>query len=59
MNKSIEKGYNVIEAAEALGMKVSTVRRWCQSGKVKAHHIPGSHRWLILESEIKRLQCKD
>lgn len=59
MSKEVEKGYSVIEAADALGMKVSTVRRWCQSGKVKAHQIPGSRRWLILESEIKRLQCRE
>lgn len=57
-DERIEKGYSIVEAAQALGIKVSTLRRWAQSGKIQASQIPGSRRWLILESEIKRLQNK-
>jgi excisionase family DNA binding protein len=55
----VEKGYNLIEAAELLGVKVITMRRWAQTGKVKANKIPGTNRWVILESEIRRLQGND
>jgi len=52
----MERGYNLREVADALGIKVRTARRWVQIGKIKAKKIPGTKRWLILESEIKRLQ---
>lgn len=52
----MEKGYNLRQAAEALGIKVRTARRWVSIGKIKGKKIPGTKRWLILESEIKRLQ---
>lgn len=52
----MEKGYSLRQAADALGIKVRTARRWVQIGKIKASKIPGTRRWLILESEIKRLQ---
>lgn len=57
-DERIEKGYSIVEAAQALGVKVSTLRRWAQSGKIQASQIPGTRRWLIMESEIKRLQNK-
>lgn len=56
MAEGIEKGYSIVETANALGMQVSTVRRWAQMGKIKAHQIPGTRRWVVLESEIRRLQ---
>ena len=31
----IEKGYNLLQVAEFLGLKVRTVRLWAQSGKIK------------------------
>lgn len=52
----MEKGYNLRQAADALGIKPRTARRWVVIGKIKGRKIPGTKRWLILESEIKRLQ---
>ncbi|HCJ37864.1 MAG TPA: DNA-binding protein [Erysipelotrichaceae bacterium] len=53
----MEKGYNLKEVAELLGIRVRTARQWVKDGKIKAHKIPGTNRWMVLESEIKRLQC--
>lgn len=52
----MEKGYSLRQAADALGIKVRTARHWVSIGRIKANKIPGTRRWLILESEIKRLQ---
>lgn len=52
----IEKGYNLMQVAEALGVKVRTVRSWAVSGKIKATKIPGTSRWVVSESEVKRLR---
>lgn len=52
----MEKGYSLRQTAEALGIKTSTARRWVSKGKIKGKKIPNTKRWLILESEIKRLQ---
>ena len=52
----IEKGYNLIEVADMLGIKVRTARQWVHDGKIHANKIPGSQRWIVMESEIKRLQ---
>ena len=52
----MEKGYNLNEVADLIGVKVRTVRSWVKSGKIKATKIPGTNRWIVLESEIKRLQ---
>lgn len=54
-----EKGYNIIEAAALIGIKPRTLRGWAQTGKVKAGKIPGTDRWVIMESEIRRLQGND
>lgn len=53
---ALEKGYNLLEVANLLGVKVRTVRGWAQSGKIKASKIPGTGRWIVMESEVKRLQ---
>ena len=55
----MEKGYNLIEASELLGIKVRTARKWIKDGIIKAHQIPSSRRWIVMESEIKRLQGGD
>ena len=52
----MERGYNLIQVSELLGIKVRTVREWVHNGKLNANKIPGSNRWIVLESEIKRLQ---
>ena len=52
----IEKGYNLLQVADLLGIKVRTARAWVRKGILKAHKIPGSPRWIVMESEIKRLQ---
>ena len=51
-----EKGYNLRDAAQALGIKVRTARAWVHEGKLRAQKIPNTNRWLVLESEINRLQ---
>lgn len=60
----MERGYNLIQTAELLGIKTRTVREWVHKGKIRARKIEGSRRWIVMESEIKRLQginneCKD
>lgn len=56
---SVEKGYNLNEVAELLGLKVRTVRQWAKDKKIKATKIPDSQRWIVMESEIRRLQNGD
>ena len=52
----VEKGYSLIEAAKLLGVMPSTARYWARTGKISAKKIAGTRRWIIMESEIKRLQ---
>ena len=52
----MEKGYNLIQTADLLGIKVRTVRDWIHKGQLKAHKMNGSRKWVVLESEIKRLR---
>lgn len=52
----MERGYNLIQVSELLGIKVRTVREWVHNGKLNANKIPGTNRWIVLESEIRRLQ---
>lgn len=52
----MEKGYNILEVAELLGIKARTVRDWIKRGKIHAQKLSGSRRWVILESEIRRLR---
>ena len=55
----MEKGYNIVETAKLLGLQVRTAREWARTGKIKAKKIAGSNRWLIMESEILRLQGEE
>lgn len=52
----MERGYNLTEVSSMLGIKVRTVRQWIKQGKIKANKIPKTNRWVVLESEVKRLQ---
>ena len=52
----MERGYNLIQASQLLGITVRTARAWVHNGKMKANKITGSRRWIVMESEIKRLQ---
>jgi predicted site-specific integrase-resolvase len=52
----MEKGYNLIDTSRMLGIKVSTARYWARIGKIHAQKIAGTRRWIVMESEIKRLQ---
>jgi excisionase family DNA binding protein len=54
--ETMEKGYSLLQTAEFLGIKVRTVRDWVHKGKIKATKITGSNRWVVKESEIKRLR---
>lgn len=53
----MERGYNVKEVAELLAIKERTVREWLRNGIIKGVKITGTTRWIIMESEIKRLTC--
>lgn len=52
----MEKGYNLIEVANLLGLKVRTVRQWVHEGRISARKIKDGRRWIVMESEVKRLQ---
>lgn len=52
----MERLCNVNQAADALGIKVRTIRQWIHTGKIKAGKYPVSNRWYIAESEIRRLR---
>ena len=52
----MEKGYNIIEVAGLLGIKARTVREWIKNGKIRAKKLSGSNRWVVLESEIRRMR---
>ena len=55
----MEKTYNLSEVAALLGLKVRTIRQWVHDGKIKANKAPGTKRWLVFESEIRRIQGAD
>jgi excisionase family DNA binding protein len=42
--------------ADCLGVKVRTVRQWLHDGKIKAYKPEGHKKWIVLGSEIRRLQ---
>ena len=52
----MERGYNAIDAARLLGITYRTMRKYLSNGTVRAKKIPGTRRWIVMESEIKRLQ---
>ncbi len=51
----MEKMYDMIELAELLRLKVTTTREWARSGKINAVKMKGTRKWLISESEVKKL----
>lgn len=52
----MEKGYDLAGVADCLGVKVRTVRQWVHDGKIKAHKHEGTKKYVVLESEVRRLQ---
>lgn len=52
----MEKGYSVVDTAKYLGIKARTVREWIRLGKIEAHKLNGSARWVIMENEIRRIR---
>ena len=52
----MERGYNLKQVSELLGIKLRTVREWVRNGKIHANKITGTNRWIVMESEIRRLQ---
>lgn len=52
----MEKGYSLREVANLLGLRVRTIRQYVHDGKIKANKITGSRRWIVMESEVRRLQ---
>ena len=53
---TVERRYNIRQAAELLGIKVRTVRAWINEGKLNAQKYECSNRWFIPESEITRVR---
>src|SRR5574344_166171 len=53
----IEGLYSIHKAAEALGVSIVTVRRWCKSGKLESTRTEGNHRRFSC-AEINRLVGK-
>lgn len=56
METTVEKRYNIRQAADLLGIKVRTVREWIKLGKLKAEKYECSNRWFVSEDEISRLR---
>lgn len=55
----MEKHYDLIQTAELVGLKVRTLRQWIRDGRLNAKKIPGGQKWVVSESEIKRLQNEE
>ncbi len=45
----VKKVFNSIEAARILGVNVSTVKRWTDSGKLDCMQTPGGHRKFLMK----------
>lgn len=55
----MERAYDLIEVSQLLGLKVRTVRQWVHDGKLKAFKVGASPKWVVRESEIKRLRGEE
>ena len=45
-----------MQVADLLGITARTARKWVHDGVIKADKIPGTRRWIVLQSEVDRLQ---
>ncbi|MBN1408106.1 MAG: helix-turn-helix domain-containing protein, partial [Calditrichaceae bacterium] len=54
MSKEIQY-YNSIEAAKILGVNVSTIKRWTDSGRLECIRTAGGHRKFIMSQLSKFL----
>ena len=52
----VEKGYNLRQVADSLGLKVRTIRQWVHDGKITAVKPEGGKQWIVSESEIRRIK---
>lgn len=50
-----EIGYSLRDVADALGLKVRTIRQWVHDGKIDAVKPEGAKQWVVRESEVRRL----
>lgn len=53
------KYYTIREVAEALGVKVRTVRAWIKNGKITAIKSSNGWDWQISEEEVIKRANKD
>lgn len=49
------KSYNMRQAAEAIGVRVRTLREWIRLGKIHGEKNPISGRWFFSSEEIDRI----
>lgn len=52
----MERTYNLREVSQILGITVRTARYWISCGRLNAIKLADSNRWMVRESEIKRLR---
>ncbi len=52
----MERDYTIRDAAVILGIKVRTLRQWIHDGKINAYKRDFSRRWVIRESELRRVK---
>lgn len=55
----MEQAYNLNQVASLLGIKVRTVRCWIKTGKIHGRKLSGTNRWIVMESEIKRVRGEE
>ena len=52
----MDRAYSIKDTARFLGVSMRTIRKWISEGKVHAHQIEGTKRWLVTATEIRRLR---
>lgn len=55
----MENAYNLNQVASLLGVRVRTVRSWIHAGKLKGKKLEGTSRWIVMESEIRRVRGEE
>ena len=51
--KHMEPKFSPKQVAQALGVSESSLKRWCDQGRIAVQHTPGGHRRISLESILE------